>query len=98
MEKEMNASFINFLAMFLMNVALISTAVASAPAADAGRSAISVSVDTYLEAPLSPMSGFPANLPADIPCDPPAERTRKRTRKIAARVQNKQLLSVLHIA
>lgn len=78
----MNASFINFLAMFLMNVALISTAVASAPAADAGRSAISVSVDTYLEAPLSPMSGFPANLPADIPCDPPAERPR-RTRKIS---------------
>lgn len=89
----MNASFINFLAMFLMNVALISTAVASAPAADAGRSAISVSVDTYLEAPLSPMSGF-VPTPVDIPVDPPAEaprrtRTRVSLRHLARLIRNR---------
>jgi len=79
----MNVSFINFLAMFLINIALISTAVASAPvAADNGRSAISV-LNAHLEAPLA-QSGFVPTTPILIPTT--VGETRKRTRKIGLKL------------
>lgn len=77
----MNVSFMNFLAMFVVNIALISTAVASAPA-DNGRSAISV-LNAHIEAPLAPVSGF---VPTPSIAPTAVSETTKRTRKIGLRL------------